>query len=610
MPSQVVIRSERPIPVTSAFGKREKFVINSKDGVTWARGHGTSTMADPAPCYSLNLMGAFRLTTPDGRRIEIASKKGAALIAMLAMSDDGERARGWLQEKLWGSRDTPQAANSLRRELSELRRRLNAAEQPLLVCERGRVRLDLSQIRVDVAPGGVNGGRRSGTASGHEFLEGVDIPGEEGFEDWLRSQRSDLVALSRQAVVGLPDPIPPNSHDERPTIAVLAFDHPANDETHAYFAEGVAEEIIAGLARSRLLSVKARQSSLNYRSAGRTAAQIGSDLGVRYLVQGHVRRMGSVARVTAELVCAEDERTIWSARYDRSLDELFAVQDEITAAIVGALEPALLDNEELTALRGPRRDPRHWDLYIRGRWLFWRAPFGEGKEVVATLRAAEALDPDHAPTLSLLALCYLADVWAGAAEDPRRNISEAHTLALRAVALDGADALAHGSLGTVLSTMGNIDQAMAEQRRALELNPYLAPAAGELARLHLFLGEVDEARRQADRAIAISPNDPHVFLWYRTKALASFVAGRHGEAATFAADACARGPHHFFLYYLLAACHAAAGAADKARGALAEGRRLRPRYGLTALRVGHPFAASEHLDRLILALRAAGWDDE
>ena len=130
--------------------------------------------------YSLNLMGSFRLIGPDGERIDVASRKGMAMIAMLALADDGERTRGWLQEKLWGQRDRPQAQGSLRRELTLLREHLNIAERPALICERQWVRLDLAQFDIDALT-------RRGAG---EFLEGFDLAGEEGFEDWLREQRS------------------------------------------------------------------------------------------------------------------------------------------------------------------------------------------------------------------------------------------------------------------------------------------------------------------------------------------------------------------------------------------------------------------------------------
>lgn len=145
-------------------------------------------MAAAGNRFSLNLMGSFRLLGPEGQRINIANRKAVAIVAMLAMAEGGERTRGWLQEKLWGRRDRTQAQGSLRRELTLLREHLNIADDPALICERQTVRLDLAQFDIDAAAP-----RPAGTTAG-EFLEGFDLAGEEGFEDWLREQRMVLAA--------------------------------------------------------------------------------------------------------------------------------------------------------------------------------------------------------------------------------------------------------------------------------------------------------------------------------------------------------------------------------------------------------------------------------
>lgn len=395
----------------------------------------------------------------------------------------------------------------------------------------------------------------------------------------------------------------------RPAVAVLAFGCPPGDQEQAYFADGVAEDIIAGLARSKLLTVTPRQSSLIPDLRDLNTEAICARLGVDYIVQGQVRRTATTMRVSAHLIDGGEDRTVWSARYDRPIDDLFAVQDEITAAIVGTIEPALLGHEEARALRSTHHSLDHWDLLMRGRWHFWRSTILDSRKANDLLTQALALKPDDAPTLSLLAHCSLVEVWGGAADDPRQSIAEAHRYALRAVRLDGSDAFAHFTLGVVLSTMGRPDQDMAEQRCALELNPNLAAASGEMGRLLAFAGEVDAALAFCDRALRASPNDPHVWLWLFSKAIAGFVAERYQEAATHAADACARRPDYFFLHFLQAACAAAAARPAEARIAMDQGLRLMPRYPLAALRLGHPFVDPVVLNRYIAALQAAGWTD-
>lgn len=574
-------------------------------------------MSGAHPQYSLNLIGPFRLFGADGERIDIPSKKGAALLAALATASDGERTRSWLQEKLWGTRQQSQAQGSLRRELSNLRKHLNVGPRPLLICDHDRVRLDLERLSLDI--------RDDILIGSQDFLEGLDIAGEEGFEEWLREQRNALNArAARVRAPAEPASFAPREESPpaiapravagaeaspRPTVAVLRFGASSSQED-LYLAEGIAEEILSGLSRSRLLSVCSRHLSLTLNPLGQDASDVCARLGVKYVVQGQLRRRpGGGLRISVFLVDGDEDRTVWSEHYDRPVDDILAVQDEIVGAIIGTLEPALLGHEEIQSLRGGARSLRHWELFMRGRWHFWRATFGHWASARDFLSQALALEPDDVPTLSHLSLCMLGEVWAGMVPEQDRDaqIAEAHVLALRAVSNDPLDAYAHYVLGTVFSMQGRLEQAEAEQRRALEINPYLAPALGEQARLWVFLGRLDEAIAQADRAIASSPNDPHLFLWFRSKALAKFAAGRPADAVRDAADACARSPHQFFLHYLLAACHAAAGDTANAAVALAEGRRLQPAYTEEMVRLAHPFRTPEHLVQYLAALRKAGW---
>lgn len=570
--------------------------------------------------FTLSLLGPFRLIAPGGERIEVASRKGKALIAMLAMANEGERARRWLQEKLWGARQQAQAASSLRRELSDLRGLLNKGAglgpAPLLITGNDRVRLDLARVRVDAHAAGPD------ELASHEFLEGLDIPSEEGFEEWLREQRSALRARPSRAaarrapaedVCAAAVPAPRSDgrvrHGRgRPAVAVLAFGHPSSASEEVHLAQGIVEAVIAGLARSKLLTVSSRQS-LTFDGRGLSAERICADLGVDYIAQGQVRLVAGTVRVSAHLTHGGDDTTVWSGRYDRPVADLLAVEDDISAAVVSSLEPALLAHEEAKALLIPIEDLDHWGLFVRGRRHFWRSTATDSRHATDLLVQALRLKPDDTPTLSLLAHCWLVEVWGGSSPDPGAAIAEAHRYALRAVHLDGSDAFAHFTLGVVLSTMGQPAQDMAEQRRALELNPSLAAAHGELGRLLAFAGQADEALIACDRAIGASPTDPHLWLWLLSKAIACFAAERYDEAARHAAAACATRPDYFFLHFLQAACAAAAGRNEEARTPMAEGLRLRPRYSMAALKLGHPFVKPADLARYVEALKAAGWID-
>ncbi len=534
------------------------------------------------------------------------------LIAMLAMSADGERSRGWLQEKLWGAREDTQAAGSLRRELSELRRLLNDGETPLLLTERDRVRLNLPILCVDAhaPPEGTGPTARAA----EDFLEGLDIAGEAGFEDWRRERRLALRPRMTAAGGAPEDPAPVDPDmwpaatiidaDHRPLVVIAAF-RAAGKPEDLEFAEALASDLMAALAKSRLIAVRSSQPVIPEGSVDSTRLCI--DLEADYLVQGAVRRAGGDLRVRITLASAVNDRTLWSAHFDQSASDGVVVQDKMLAAIVGGIEPALLDNEASRSLKGHNGVSVHWSLFLRGRWRFWRAKAEDFETALGLLAEARRLRPDDVPTITLQALCHLGQAWTGVTGDPRHSVIQAYDLMSRAVALDPGDAYAHCVLGMVLSFMGRADQALAEQRLALDLNPYLAAAAGEMGRLSLLANHLDEAIEWSSTAIASAPADPHAFLWYRTKAFAAFIKGRYEEAARHAADACARSPHQFFLHYLLAACRAAAGKLEDARIAFAEGRRLLPTYNEQMIRLGLPFTDETTVELYMKALRNVGW---
>jgi len=414
------------------------------------------------------------------------------------------------------------------------------------------------------------------------------------------------------------NPEPKTTVKARPRIVVLEFTHPAGDEEQGWFAEALADELTVGLSKSPLLSVMPRHALLHSDVVGHGAGSICERLGVDYVLDGKVRSLGGTVRVSVDLIQGADETSAWSARYDRPMADLFSMMNEITTAIIGTVEPAVLEREESQALKAPERSLQFWQLFVRGRGHFWRSTASDVRKAESFLEQALALEPNDVSSLAILAHCKLFEVWVGTAYDPANAIAEAHKIALKAVAAGGSDAFAHYTLGVVLSMMGRLIEAKAEQRRALELNPYLAAASGEMGRLLAFDGHPEEAIAFSERAIAASPNDPHGWLWYRSKALARFVSGDYEQAARDAADACARGPGRFPLQYLLAACYSAADRMPEAQRALDDGDRLaRDRagpgrsnataYSLEALKIGHPFTRNADLDLLVKHLQKAGW---
>ncbi|HEY2660349.1 MAG TPA: adenylate/guanylate cyclase domain-containing protein [Caulobacteraceae bacterium] len=436
---------------------------------------------------------------------------------------------------------------------------------------------------------------------GFHQIKGMRAP----VRTWRVSEPGVGTPLKAPAPASLDDAL-----GDRPAIAVLPFVVGGGDADEAYLAEGLAEDIIVGLNYNKWLFVASRHSSFRHAADASNAAQICAELEVRYLLLGRMRRIGEQIRISVELVDGSKGESVWSARYDRPIEGLFAVQEEITATVSSTLAPVLLDREQQQAVRNTPRSLQHWDLFLRARWHFWR---GTHKHTIAAqnlLTQALALRPEDAPSLALLAHCYFGEVWSGWSPDLDGAIEEATRLALRAVRLDAGDAFAHFTHGVALSLTGQLQQGMAEQRHALELNPFFAQATGEIGRLLAFSGETDLAISYLDQAMALAPADPHLSLYFRAKAIAYFLAGRHAEAVAQAAGACTRRPDFFFHHYTLAACQAGAGDIPAAKAALAEGRLRLPHYPLPVLKAGHPFARPEDLARFTDALTLAGWSAE
>lgn len=389
------------------------------------------------------------------------------------------------------------------------------------------------------------------------------------------------------------------------SVAVMPFANLGNDPDQEYFSDGLAEDIIAKLTKSSWLYVIARNSSFGLRK-DMPAAEVCRALGVRYLVTGTVRRSGNVVRITSELVEGRSEETLWSQRFDRPLDDLFQVQNEISASVVSAIEPVYLRREEYLTSQLAQVDMQHWDLLMRARWHFWRSTRDHVEKSREHLAKALVGHPDDPAALSLLAFTHMSRVWAGWSKDPRDDIVQANRLALRAVRTDDTDSYAHFTLGTALSFTGNLPQAIAEQEYALTLYPQFAAAAGELGRLMAFSGRTQEAVEYVLQAADASPHDPHLSLWIRSRAIACYLDGDYAAAERYAMQAAAKRPDWFFNYYLLAAAQAGAGQADEALKSLQRGQAFGP-YPLAALRMGHPFADEAHMERFIGHLKSAGW---
>ena len=340
-----------------------------------------------------------------------------------------------------------------------------------------------------------------------------------------------------------------------PAIAVLPFDNLSKDSDQEYFADGIAEDLITRLSSWRTFPVIARNSSFTYKGRAVNVKQVSKELGVRYLVEGSIRKSGDQLRVSAQLIDAKTGAHIWADRYDRKLTEIFAIQDEITTAIAAAMDTSL-DVAERKRLAGPQsQNFTAYDLLIRGKWLQLSSP---GFEVMNESRAffekAIEIDPEYSIAFSEIAETYIYECFKPGID---RNIllSKAEEAAQKSILLDPQLPDAHLVLAHVYQIRGERDQSIMAARRAIELNPSFSDAYRYLGLFLVEAGQPDEAIMFIEKGIQLSPNDQYLNEFYRGISRAHFASQRYEKAVYWAKRSIQRGAN-FFGWLDLAASQA------------------------------------------------------
>jgi adenylate cyclase len=378
----------------------------------------------------------------------------------------------------------------------------------------------------------------------------------------------------------------------------------SGDPEQEYFADGMVEEIITALSRIRWLFVIARNSSFTYKGQAVNVKRVGHDLGVRYILEGSVRRGGNRVRVTAQLIDAISGAHVWAERYDRDLSDIFAVQDEITASVAGVIEPALAEAEQQRVLHKPPDRLDAWEAYQRGLWHFNKYGAEDNKIAQTFFRQAIALDPNFAPGHYGYALALLWDFWlysTVAFKDINETILEEARLA---VSLDDKDAMAHAVLAGPMNFLGEWETAVAEARAALALNPNNAFAMGTLGRALTGSGYYDEAIDQSRRALRASPHDPLTWAWTAFLGHAQFCSRDFAAALDTLRQVIRMRPRHTFALEYIAASLAHLGRLDEAREALKRVRAQVPEQ-LQRYRQRPPFRRPDDWALLTEGLRLA-----
>jgi len=392
---------------------------------------------------------------------------------------------------------------------------------------------------------------------------------------------------------------------DKPSIAVLPFLNMSGDPEQEYFADGIVEDILTGLSRLRWLFVIARNSSFSYKGRNVDVRQVGRELGVRYVLEGSVRRGGNRIRITGQLIEAETGNHLWAERYDRALDDVFAIQDEITESVIGCIQPEVYAAEHDRLKRKTPQSLDAWENFIRGMFLYSQHSDTGTREALNMLDRAIELDPCYAQAHGLRAVCL---AWRAIQGWENRDTAFAEVAegADRAVACDPAEPWAYIAHGFIAVASRRDSEAVAAMSRAIEASPNFAYAHGLLGAAHAFGGRPDQAIECINRGVRLSPRDifgDEYALYY---AFTYFQAGRYGEAAAAADRAIQLRPGHPTLYMMAAASYGLAGETDKAKRAITQLTNLVPDISAAGVEETFLYCQREDRSRLARGLRAAG----
>jgi TolB-like protein/DNA-binding SARP family transcriptional activator/Tfp pilus assembly protein PilF len=398
---------------------------------------------------------------------------------------------------------------------------------------------------------------------------------------------------------------------ETPSIVVLPFQNISGDPEQEYFSDGIVEEITTALSRFRSLFVISRNSAFTYKGRAVDVRQVGRELGVRYLLEGSVRKAANRLRITGQLIDAASASHLWADRFDGSPEDIFDLQDRVTASVVGALSPALEQAEIERVKRKPTGSLGAYDYFLRGRAALHEGSVQGHKDALQLFYRAIELDPDFASAYGMAAYCYCHRKTNGWITDRQAEIAEAARLARRAVELDMDDAVALSCGGFALAYVaGELDTGVAFIDRALLLNPNLATAWIVSGWVRVWLGKPEAAIDHLERATRLSPLDPLTNRTRTTTAHAHFFAGRYEEASSWAAMTLREWPDYQTALRIAAASNALAGRLEEAKSARERLQKLDPKLRISNLaeELG-PYDRPDDIARYSEGLRVAGLPD-
>jgi TolB-like protein len=538
----------------------------------------------------LTLFGGFSLAGADGAEIPLKSQKAKALLAYLALPPGKTRSREEIMALLWSDRGEAQARASLRQVLMGLRKDLGEEALAALRITDETVSFDPERVTVE------NGN------AGDELLAGFHLH-DPAFEEWLRDERlrteNETAPGGQSAPLMLPD---------KPSIAVLPFVNMSGDPEQEYFSDGITEDIITALSKISGVLVVSRNSTFTYKGQAVDVKQVSHEQGVRYVLEGSVRRAGKRVRVTAQLNDVTTGHHLWAERYDRDLEDIFAVQDEITREVVIAVDVRLSAGQHARIWSSGTRNFEAWECVRLSNDLINSAPQGNLQEAQRLCKKALDLDPNYAMAWATLGYVHHHEVDVGVGftfeESSDTSLSAAVDCARKALDLDPSCADAYALLGLCHLSRGEHDQAIAMSDKSVALAPNHAEIIAISALIHNKSGRPDRSLALVRKAMRLCPIYPSWYLWALGNAYR--LTGQIESAVDAFEAGIKRNEDFLGLYVGLASTLGELGRDEDAKMSVSEILRLDPDFSISSYMKGLHYRDPAQMARFEEGLRKAG----
>ncbi len=400
---------------------------------------------------------------------------------------------------------------------------------------------------------------------------------------------------------------PAKRGSEKPSIAVLALTNMSNDPDQDFIGDGITEDLITALSKIRSFKVISRESTFSYKGSAIDVRQVASELGVRFVLEGSVRQAGNRVRVTVQLIDAETGHHVWAERYDREMEDIFDLQDEMVRVIASALEPELSAFERERAVSKSPENLDAWELYQRALWYMWTFEEENIRTALELFEQSSAADPKFAPAYAYYAYCCYQFVILGLAENPDAYLQEGLESAKKALQCDDRDAISYFAIGRIHMMLGDHDASIAALRKSIELNPCFAQAYHGLGFALSLAGELEESKLTTRQAVTMSPRDPMMWAFTVVHAL-TYILSQEYETALEWANRTLQIPNAtgYWPHAVKASALANLGRIDEAQQSLALALEAKSDLSIDFLQKNMPTKHAGGLDPYLDGLRQCG----